>query len=74
MDERTEKRIPIMRHAALPEAGATKIIYSSANSHKHIFSMFVPSVQSFQLIAGELWEKLITQSGNSILKPNPKLL
>ena len=37
----------------------SKIIFSPARSHMHIFKMLKTSVQSFKLIAWKLWEELI---------------
>ena len=50
----------------------SKIIFLPAKSHMHIFNMLITSVQSFKLIAWKLWEELITQTCNPILKPNLK--
>ena len=52
----------------------SKIIFSPAKIHMHIFNMLQTSVKSFKLIAWELWEELITQTCYQILKPNLKIV
>ena len=52
----------------------SKIIFSPAKIHMHIFNMLIKSVKSFKLIAWKLWEELYTQTCYPILKPNLKIV
>ena len=52
----------------------SKISFSPAESHMHIFNMLKTSVQSFNLIAWKVWEELITQTCYPILKHNLKIV
>ena len=49
----------------------SKIIFLSAKIH--IFKMLIIYVQSFKMIAWNLWEELITQTCYSMLKANLKI-
>ena len=50
----------------------SKIIFSCAESHMHIFRMLVISLRSLKMSAWKFWETLIAQSFYPILKPNLK--
>ena len=52
----------------------SKIIFSPAQCHMHIFNMLITSVQSFKVIAWKLWKEYITQTCYPILKPNLKIV